>query len=110
MADQCSLGQERVSAVAAVLEKFPSVQKAVLFGSWAKGCHTSRSDIDIAIYGDVGILETEEIAYRLDELPFTDKFDVVAFDSINNADLREHIERVGVEIFMRNTLMIRNDK
>jgi len=101
MTNQCSLGQERVSAVAAVLEKFPSVQKAVLFGSWAKGCNTSRSDIDIAVYGDVGILETEEIAYRLDELPFVQKFDVVAFDSVDNAEFREHIERVGVEIFVR---------
>ncbi len=102
MINQCSLGPERVGAIAAVLEKFPSVQKAMLFGSWAKGCNTSRSDIDIAVYGDVGILETEEIAYRLDELPFIHKFDVVAFDSVNNVELREHIERVGVEIFVRN--------
>jgi len=102
MADQGLLGSERMSAIAAVLGKFPSVQKAVLFGSWAKGCSTSRSDIDIAVYGDVGIFETEEIACCLDELPFIHKFDVVAFNSINNTALREHIERVGVEIFVRN--------
>jgi len=101
MADHGSLGSEYIDAIAVVLEEVPSVQKAVLFGSWAKGCATPRSDVDIALYGDVDALETEEIAYRLDELPFIHKFDVVTLNSIENADLREHIERVGVEIFTR---------
>jgi len=101
MADHTTLNTECRNAIAAVLEKASAVQKAVLFGSWAKGCATPRSDVDIALYGDVGVLETEEIACRLDELPFIQKFDVVAFNSVENVKLREHIERVGVEIFTR---------
>jgi predicted nucleotidyltransferase len=101
MADHRTLELECMNAIAAVLEEVSSVQKAVLFGSWAKGVATPRSDVDIALYGDVGVLETEEIAYRLDELPFIQKFDVVAFNSVENVELREHIERVGVEIFTR---------
>jgi uncharacterized protein len=101
MTDHVMLAKECRDAIAAVLEGTSSVQKAVLFGSWAKGCATSRSDVDIALYGNVGALETEDIACRLDELPFIQKFDVVAFDSVENAELREHIERIGVEIFTR---------
>ena len=35
----------------------------------------------------------------LDELPFVYKFDVVTYRLINNPELREHIERIGVSMY-----------
>ena len=86
-------------AVAAVFQGVPSIEKAVVFGSRAKGNNTRHSDVDIALYGDVGFLEVEEVCCQLDELPFIQKFDVVAYHHITNAALREHIDRVGAVVY-----------
>ncbi|MDR2728012.1 MAG: nucleotidyltransferase domain-containing protein [Chitinispirillales bacterium] len=99
MAD--NLGLENISAISAVLEKTASIQKAVVFGSRAKGNYTAYSDVDIALYGSVDFLEVESVSCELDELPFIYKFDVVAYSLVKNAELREHINRVGVVIYER---------
>ena len=72
------------------------VQRAVLFGSRAKGNWRNNSDIDIAIFGDV---QLPKLSARLDELPTPYKFDVVGYETINHQPLREHIDRVGIELF-----------
>ena len=90
-------------ALRSVFEKNPSITKAVVFGSRAKGNHTERSDVDIALHGGVGFWDVEKIACELDDLPFIQKFDVVAYDLVNNAALREHIDRVGVVIYEKNS-------
>ena len=101
MTNRASIDPECRDAIIAVLEEIPSVQKAVLFGSRAKGTAKPHSDVDIALYGNVDVFEAEDVSCRLNELPFIQKFDVVAFNLVENAELREHIERVGVEIFTR---------
>ena len=44
-------------------------------------------------------METEEIACDLDELPCPFVFDVVAYESIKNPQLRRHIDTVGVVVY-----------
>ena len=72
------------------------VQRAVVFGSRAKGNWRENSDIDIAVFGDVHL---PKLSARLDELPMPYKFDVVDYETISHQPLREHIDRVGVEMF-----------
>jgi len=111
MADR--LGLENVSAIAAVFENTPAIEKAVVFGSRAKGSHAQYSDVDIALYGDIDFMEVENVCCRLDELPLIYKFDVAAYNLTKNAALREHIDRVGVVIYERregNTNMIKIQK
>jgi hypothetical protein len=48
-------------------------------------------------------LEIELIANKLDELHLPCKFDVKDIMSIKNNSLREHIERVGIVIFSRES-------
>ena len=65
--------------------------RAILFGSRAKGDYRRGSDVDLAIIGD-----ERSVAYRLNEethLPYF--FDVINLDKISNQPLRDHIERVG---------------
>lgn len=40
-------------------------------------------------------------AAQLDELPMPYKFDIVDYNSINSCALREHIDRVGIEIYKK---------
>ena len=43
------LSQQTVAQITRVLTEFPDVERAVLFGSRAKGTHKRGSDIDLAL-------------------------------------------------------------
>jgi hypothetical protein len=47
-----------------------------LFGSRAKGTASDRSDVDLAVRGDLTPLQAEAIAGELDELPLPYRFEV----------------------------------
>jgi len=81
-----------------VIRQHPEVSQVKLFGSRAKGMATQRSDIDLALFGDLDALKAQTIQSELEELPLPYKFDVKHFDSIQLPALREHIERVGVAV------------
>lgn len=83
----------------AVFRRHPSITRVTLFGSRAKGTHKPSSDVDLAVAGEIDLLQSEEIASELDELPLPYRWDVVPFSSIKDAALREHIERVGVSLY-----------
>ena len=95
------LKDEDLRAIVNVFKNNPSIFRAVIFGSRAKGNYSRYSDVDIALYGNLSVLEVESIICDLDELPLIYKFDVVAFESVKNPMLREHIGRVGVVIYER---------
>lgn len=89
---------ERESAlILAVLRRHPEISSVKLFGSRAKGTHTPRSDVDLAI-GGVDALLAEEIAAELEDLSLPLHFDIVPLDVLQQDSLREHIERVGITL------------
>jgi predicted nucleotidyltransferase len=89
------LSHEQIQMIADSIKK-EGASKAVVYGSRAKGNWRNNSDIDIAVFGsDVNM---GRLYLRLDELPMPYKFDVVRYDDIVHNPLREHIDRVGVEI------------
>jgi predicted nucleotidyltransferase len=48
--------------VLSVLRQHPEIESAILFGSRAKGTHSDRSDVDLALAGSLGALGAEAIA------------------------------------------------
>ena len=82
-----------------VLRQHPEVVSATLFGSRAKGTHTLRSDVDLALAGSLGALGAEAIAAELEELPLPYRFDVHDLAAITHTPLLEHIARVGMVIY-----------
>ncbi len=94
-----SLTNHELELVRGVFGQHPHVATVILFGSRAKGTHTSRSDVDLAITGDVTSLEAEAIAGELDELPLPYRFEVQPLGRITHRPLRDHIERVGISIY-----------
>jgi predicted nucleotidyltransferase len=88
-----------VALLETVFRCHPEITRVEIFGSRAKGTHTSRSDIDLAIWGRVSALRAEAIADELEELPLPYRFDVLRFEAIESAALREHIERVGLPVY-----------
>lgn len=85
-----------LETVRRILAEFPTVQKAVIYGSRAKGTHRPGSDIDLTLYGAALDLDTlGQIATRLDESPIPYQVDLSIFEQIEHAGLRDHIQRVG---------------
>ena len=86
------------------IKNFSEIEKAVIFGSRAKGNYKPGSDIDIAIYGEkinFDILARLHSALE-EEGPLPYFFDIVDATHLNHRDIKEHIERVGKVIYHNN--------
>ncbi|UZQ49471.1 nucleotidyltransferase domain-containing protein [Clostridium kluyveri] len=83
------------------IKKFDEVDKAVIFGSRAKGTYKNGSDIDIAIYGEKITLDVLSALHTTleEESPMPYLFDIVDFTHLNHEELKKHIERVGKVIY-----------
>ncbi|MGB4407002.1 MAG: nucleotidyltransferase domain-containing protein [Sphaerochaeta sp.] len=96
------LKPEILNLLNAVFNAYEALDTVVLYGSRAKGTYHAGSDIDITLKGEnlkdslVGKIE-EDIDNLL--LPYT--FDISLWSQIDNAELRAHIERVGIIIYQR---------
>ena len=96
---QAPLEPTELELVCSVLRQHPEIESATLFGSRAKGTHTPRSDVDLALAGPLGALAAEAIAAELEDLPLPFRFDVHAVAAITHLPLLEHIRRVGQMIY-----------
>jgi len=80
----------------------PEVEKAVLYGSRAKGNHKPGSDIDLTLYGSALTPRTlMELLTELDDLLLPYMIDLSLFAELNHPALREHIDRVGKVFYLR---------
>ena len=96
------LPKTAVEKLCAVFAGFPAVEKAVLYGSRAKGNFKTGSDIDLTLYGEAVTSDLcSEVASALDDLLLPYTIDLSVFEELNHAKLREHIERVGVLFYER---------
>lgn len=99
---QYGLCDETVDKIRNVLSRHPSVEKAVLYGSRAKGNFKPGSDIDLSLYGAaITLNELGDIDSELDDLLLPYTFDLLIFDRLNHVNLREHIKRVGQPFYER---------
>lgn len=97
------LSKEDVEKIKEVLKKFPEIEEAVIFGSRALKTQKKGSDIDLALKGKLDHSLVAKIKGKLEEdIPLPYFFDVVDYPSINNTDLRNHIDQHG-DIFYRKT-------
>jgi predicted nucleotidyltransferase len=99
------LCEETIGKICGVLSRHPSVEKAVLYGSRAKGTFKPGSDIDLSLYGTaITTSELGDIDSELDELLLPYTFDLLIFEKLNHVELREHIERVGRLFYERGVV------
>ena len=88
------------------LQQMPAAETAYIFGSRAKGNYRQGSDVDIAIMGaqctDATALDLSAILNERIPSPYF--FDVVNYSTIRNADLKDHIDRVGILLYGAHTI------
>ena len=101
MTPRFGLKETTIQKICGVFARHPQVEKAVLYGSRAKGTSKNGSDIDLTLLGGED-LTLEVLFHILDEiddllLPYT--FDLSIFQQISDPDVIDHIRRVGVVFY-----------
>jgi predicted nucleotidyltransferase len=95
------LKETTIQKICAVLSRFPQVEKAILYGSRAKGNYKNGSDIDLTLRGgaDLTLNVLYKIMDELDDLLLPYIIDLSIYNSISDSDVIEHIQRVGVTFY-----------
>jgi len=95
------LQEATIQKICAVFVRYPQVEKAVLYGSRAKGSYRNGSDIDLTLLGgkDLTLDVMNKISNELDDLLLPYKIDLSIFHDISDPDVVEHIRRVGVMFY-----------
>ncbi|MFC3852747.1 nucleotidyltransferase domain-containing protein [Salinispirillum marinum] len=97
------LKQQDVIDISHAASRINNLEALVLFGSRAKGNFRKGSDVDLAIKGPSVTYESVvQLAVELNETsPMPYFFDVLHYDTLQEPDLKAHIDRVGIEIYSR---------
>ena len=92
-----------IEKISAVFAGYPQVEKAVLYGSRAKGNFKHGSDIDLTLMGTaLSQRLLGSISEALDDLLLPYSIDLSIFADLNHPDLEAHIARVGVIFYERD--------
>ena len=75
--------------------KHHGIEEVILFGSWAKGLESERSDIDIAV---CGVNDIESLREDIESIPTLRSFDIVDIKTCKNELLLKEINQYGRKI------------
>jgi predicted nucleotidyltransferase len=96
------LSEATISKLTAVIKQHPFIEKVVVYGSRAKGNFRPGSDIDLAVFSStMSYLEQMKLADNIDDLLLPYTVDVLHFEKLTNAELIDHINRVGLVLYSR---------
>ena len=97
------LKEATIQKICAVLSHYPQVEKAILYGSRAKGNPKNGSDIDLTLRGNADLTLTilYKILDELDDLLLPYTIDLSIFNDIGDPEVIDHIQRVGVTFYDR---------
>ena len=99
------LKEATINKIIAVFAKYTQIDKILLYGSRAKGNYRNGSDIDLTLIGDqLNYSQLSGIESDIDDLFLPYSFDISIFKDIDNPDLVEHINRVGVVLYEKDSL------
>lgn len=89
-----------LTALRAVLSRFPGVHEAWVFGSRATGAAHRASDLDIAVQApEMSSVQWSEVVEALEESRVIYPLDIVRLDGSVPDALRARIEREGIRIW-----------
>jgi len=105
MTPRFGLKESVIERICDVFSRHPQVEKAILYGSRAKGNYKNGSDIDLTLNGgaDLTLQVLYKIMDELDDLLLPYTFDLSIFHQISDPDVIDHIRRVGVVFYEKKT-------
>jgi predicted nucleotidyltransferase len=94
------LSEATINLIIGVLQSYPEVEKATIYGSRATGTFKNGSDIDLTLEGQKLTGDTlAKIASDLDDLPIPYTVDLSIFATLDNEDLRIQIQKSGLPFY-----------
>jgi predicted nucleotidyltransferase len=91
-----------IGQIAERLSYFPGVEKVILYGSRARGDEEERSDIDLAVTGDL----TQEEWHQMQDYVEREARTLLAVELVRlekvSRNLKENIQREGVTLYERH--------
>ena len=89
-----------IARLRAELARTAHLQRALIFGSRAKGNYRRGSDIDIALFGpELTHADMLELDGRIDDLLLPYHVDICLVDTLEDPVLLDHIQRVGQPLY-----------
>lgn len=97
------LDNKDIKKIQDLFSMYPEIEKAIIYGSRAKGNYRDGSDIDLSLIGEYSNLKTLlKIENQVDDLLLPYKVDLSLFHKIEDINLIDHIERVGVVFYVKS--------
>lgn len=98
MSDKFGISPIHWQKILSLFVPYKQIESVILFGSRAMGNFRKGSDIDLCLKGNIDsdIIPKILNEYELFFLPW--KLDIVIWNQIQNSDLKEHIQRVGIKV------------
>ena len=93
------LSAETLDALRRVFARYPELAEVLLYGSRATGKATPRSDIDLVTRGIADPHRLGRLALDLEETNIPQTCDVQAYEGVEYAPLKAHIDSVGISIY-----------
>ncbi|MCX8501525.1 MAG: nucleotidyltransferase domain-containing protein [Alphaproteobacteria bacterium] len=100
--NRLGLSPEHLAIMDSVFARHLEVERVKVFGSRALGSFTARSDVDLVVYGkkiDRFVIGDMLLDFESSNLPYL--VDLLNYDEIKNPELRRHMDRVAVDIYVR---------
>jgi predicted nucleotidyltransferase len=95
-----SIPNVTLTEIQGILRQNSKVESAVLYGSHAKGIAKPTSDIDLAIKGTrLDRFDIANLLLAFDDSNIISEIDLQNYQEIKNNLLKDHIDRVGIEIY-----------
>lgn len=99
------LTKKEIEDIRSVFLNYPQIKEVLIYGSRAMGNYKPASDIDLCLIGkDIDLSLQTEIEFDLDDLMLHLKFDLSIYGKIITPEFKNHIDRVGKEIYKRKIL------
>lgn len=99
------LSSQTVAKICRVFSQYPEIEKAILYGSRAKGNYRKGSDIDLTLVAANGKNINQNTLFKidesLDELMLAYSFDISIMAEIDNPSLIDHIQSVGQTFYQK---------
>ncbi|MEK7702680.1 MAG: nucleotidyltransferase domain-containing protein [Nitrospirota bacterium] len=94
------LKEATLQKIRGVFVHYPQIEKAMIYGSRAKGNYKNGSDIDLTLFGDALTLNIlHKMMTEIDDLLLPYKVDLSIFHTLSDPDFIDHIQRVGVVFY-----------
>lgn len=102
MEENFGLSASTIAQINGVFQKHDEIDKAILYGSRAKGNYRKGSDIDITLVGEkLNISDLFKIENELDDLLLPYMIDLSIYHKLKSEGLIEHIQQYGKELYAK---------